>query len=856
MRLTLRTLLAYMDDILDPADHEELGRKIESSDFATELIHRTRDAVRRQKLGAPEVDAGDNDEVLGGEPNLDANAVAEYLDNTMSPEQVAVFERQALEMGNDADMRLAEVASCHHILTMVLGEPADVPPDVRQRMYELKERAEQLLAGSASDPIGEKLRIEPGHAPPEVQTAASAPPVAPAVVAPAASAAPPVAAIRDEPSDSKTVPDYLQAAVDVERRSRNRKLAVAALLVLGTASAYLFWPQEEPQDPGAVADMGGSELLEEGIEIDEPEMSETPAAGTGTGTGEAPEGPPAPFVPGVASDGPPPPFVPGVKPAESGGGETAIAAESESVDGEDVIVTEDEPSEDGFDITPEETVPMEETAGAETGEPAVRVDGNGDIVGLDPLDVPDFEEEPEEEAATGGGPDGQAMTRAEGSGGTPPPVPTPPTTAEAESSETASGSTGEVAMTDGTPAEVGTAESQDIDEERAVPDVPAGPVQIGNYLGNKDVLLRWDAGDAVWRRLPNRSALATHEKILVLPKFRAHAVLAGGVNAYLGGGTEVTLLPVVPGDSDATDVALDLVYGRLLLVSGLEGNQIALTTGNETRVLDLGPSTTLAVESRRLFVPGSDLESLGPLELSWYLTGGSVKWDGREATGDGTWSTLQGVDSAVKPMEDFPEWVDEEPVTALERRAAEIVADALTPAQPVNIRLLELADTRQLGRRSEVRSLAVESGAYVGVFEPFVKSLNDEKQRANWDLLIRTMREAISRDPQAADSLYEDFTKQRGNREAQDLMEMLLGYDQSAIGSTTEQRKEGALPQLIRRLDSDQLDYRVLALHNLNEITGKKNLGGYRPERTASQRRSAVARYWQDLEDGSLKPRK
>ena len=51
MRLTLRTLLAYMDDILDPADHEELAKKIEASDFAAELIHRSRDTVRRPPAG-------------------------------------------------------------------------------------------------------------------------------------------------------------------------------------------------------------------------------------------------------------------------------------------------------------------------------------------------------------------------------------------------------------------------------------------------------------------------------------------------------------------------------------------------------------------------------------------------------------------------------------------------------------------------------------------------------------------------------------------------------------------------------------------------------------------------------------
>ncbi|MDB5307975.1 MAG: hypothetical protein JWO38_2177 [Gemmataceae bacterium] len=125
-QLTLRTLLAYIDDTLKPALARQLGAKVAESDLAKELIERIKKVTRRRGLQTPAA-AGDHDGVS------DPNTVAEYLSDTLESEQVTRLEETCLQ----SDAHLADVAACHQILTLILTEPVRVPPRARERMYQL-----------------------------------------------------------------------------------------------------------------------------------------------------------------------------------------------------------------------------------------------------------------------------------------------------------------------------------------------------------------------------------------------------------------------------------------------------------------------------------------------------------------------------------------------------------------------------------------------------------------------------------------------------------------------------------------------------------------------------------------------
>ena len=374
------------------------------------------------------------------------------------------------------------------------------------------------------------------------------------------------------------------------------------------------------------------------------------------------------------------------------------------------------------------------------------------------------------------------------------------------------------------------------------------------------MLLIYSARRDTWIRMPPRSPISTGDVLLTLPKFRTHVVLAD-VNAYLSGGTRLRI-PIEKFEAAVSDAELnmEIVYGRMLLNAGLKGSQVAIQVGEELREFRLASSASLAVEANRMFVPGSDYENKeAPIKATWHLTSGSVEWP-TAAGGTQTiqapamWKTIDGIDEIPERIESLPSWLDREPVTDVERIAAGDLAKELVAGESVGIRLLELTDGKGVGRKKEVRILAAASSLFVGEFEPLVKALNDSDQKRAWETHIADLRQALALSPDVAARVRQAFVNIRGEEAAEDLMEMVVGYNSRQIGESREAVQTGVLTTILKWLGHDSLDYRVLAIHNLREITGGVSKG-YRPDDSSKRRNIDLRKIWDQFEANELLPR-
>jgi hypothetical protein len=162
MRLTVRTLLAWIDGVLAPEDQQDLGEKVAASGVAPQLVERTKAVVEHAALAA----ASPEGRGLADDPNT----AAEFLDNVLANDRLEAFERVCIE----SDIHLAEVAACHRLLAEIARDPHVVAvPGSRERKRLLDAVTKQLPigrgpfeisdAGRAAGSSARKPSSEPGR---------------------------------------------------------------------------------------------------------------------------------------------------------------------------------------------------------------------------------------------------------------------------------------------------------------------------------------------------------------------------------------------------------------------------------------------------------------------------------------------------------------------------------------------------------------------------------------------------------------------------------------------------------------------------------------------------------------------
>jgi hypothetical protein len=394
-------------------------------------------------------------------------------------------------------------------------------------------------------------------------------------------------------------------------------------------------------------------------------------------------------------------------------------------------------------------------------------------------------------------------------------------------------------------------------------EVPAGPVELGTYLGRKTVLLLYDDTNGGWFRVEPRAAVLPGNRLLALPQFRPKVLLNSGASLDVSGGTQLVMRAAVdePAGSlpaaDASMPLVEIVYGRIILVNtAADEGRIRLKLGPTVGEARLARNATLGVEVERKYVPGNDPRTTpAPVIARLHAPDGGVQW--QDATGEktadaaGKWTVTEGGTSEVAADPSPPDWIDHEPVGQLseQRYAAPKIETTLVANRPADIQLLELFQTVE---QREVKSLVAKCSIHVGVFQPFIEALRDSDQKPNWTAHIETLRAAMALGPESAEAVKKALDEQRGQPASDDLYEMLCGYSEEQVGRTEDQLKAGAVARLIDWLEEDSLDYRVLAVHDLFEITGKRLMSD--PSASKRDREESVRRWRLRLEDGELLP--
>ncbi|MGB0595468.1 MAG: hypothetical protein ACPGLY_02065 [Rubripirellula sp.] len=744
MRLTLRTLLAYLDNTLDPQDAEALRQKLTESGFATQLVQRIRDSLDAP-LPAPPADA------IG--PVEDANLISEYLDSTLTAEQVAEIERACLE----SEPQLAEAAACHQILTMALGESAEVPIELRDRIYQLPTQ-EEVDRGTPTSFSGislpsdqpSLLDIPPDEIPPPAAAALDSDHVPPVglqdsgvIDAPTRLRQAEATAAANQTSPKKALagskPRQLDDSMVYGGTIRPSRIApwlisLALIAALGFAVVRIFEPLWNPQQ---VAEQSNPDKLTDENPADGVDAVESAAGGRESGDSE--------LMPEVEATAIAPPL-PSTTPSES------EAPDAVTADNQNEAPTTSPDAIKPETVTPDAATEMDSSAPAENVEnpasPSTNLSG-----------------------APGNEPE-TPMTK-EAADSAPPPVP--------PSSEEPSEDAVEPTMID-----VAT-------------------------LNTESSLVAAKIGET-WKHLKKEDVIRSGMPLLVAPSFRAELVTSNAILAMQG--PAKAAWDVV----DPDQPVLHFETGNLIIQSTSTNKRVHLQLNTQPVAIRLADDQTiLALSVRHDRAAGLDpLETNNRRTLLTIQTlqgEAEITYENVPTTliAGQQWSKRGSKEPQVTDSESEPQWLDPENDDPLLQAAREGLLGLIEDAEPLEIELREA----RLFRRLEVGALAAETLLILGYGDVYFGGdgvLSDPKQRPYWSDHFKALQADINLSSESALNLRTAMI-QMDSANAAPLFRLLTGFSQ-------KQLVEGGDEELVKRLDSPSMAVRVLALENLKAITG------------------------------------
>jgi len=824
MRLTLRTLLAWIDGVLAPEEQRQLGERVAGSTVATHLAERIRAAIGRTVIGVPRVDA----KGLADDPN----SVAEYLDNALASEQLEPFERICIE----SELHLAEVAACHGMLAEVArGSVASADALSAEGLHHLQDRVQRRLVWDR-----ERLAADHGVSPAAADREAS-------LQESRDTARAIRAAIRHEPTGSDADIDRtagpavgrdvgIRVAADEAGRGdggvvrRPRRSSLAAWLAAGVAIGLLFalggaltWSLVRSRGRAARA-VASADVANVPAPVPAAAADVTPVV--------------AAAAPPAASSGP---VDPAADRPPAGSAEPAPPA-----DATPVASVQATPAASA--AAPQAAPPSTDPVAAAAAAPSAA------MAAVSPPAAP----------ATPVGsppaPPAAAMTAAASPPAALPPAALPPGTA--------------------VPPVVPPVVSPATPAAAAVPATPpaatlapgptlapgAADVEVG-FVGGEGVLLHRDdtATADAWTYLPPNSRLGVREDLLVPPGFHPELHVRG---------VTIRLLPstraVLTLDADGTP-RIEVVFGKAVARSALPDVRLGITAGGLVGRIEAGLTEPVAVEVDLKRFPGTQPGEAPPRSradviaasrgISWRQTGrdgapAAVPLEGIDLQGmlpagaALSWDSVAPLRAAVAP-EPMPAWAESgHRPDRLEKSACEALSARVAATVPLTRALRELV----LDRRAENRMLAATTLALVGEYDELVEMLCDDApgrrlEPRQWaQLEAAAVPLALARGGEAAAALRRAFEARGPNGKADVLWTLACGISDAQIFAGDDRL-------LVEKLEDPSLVVRRYANKCLVDIVQPSAADRlrYRPDAPPDLRRDGVVWWRQQAERGLIR---